>query len=107
MQRGLSGTPLEEVLPVELNDRRGGLVRASLGSVGLPAHHKLTLTPEGEAHPIMRIGGSTAETRKMWAALPAPAASATAGGPPPRAPVPALTTAPGGAAFPAVAVQPY
>ena len=23
-QRGLSGTPLEEVLPVELNDRRGG-----------------------------------------------------------------------------------
>ena len=27
-QRGLSGTPLEEVLPVELNDRRGGLVRA-------------------------------------------------------------------------------
>ena len=29
-QRGLSGTPLEEVLPVELNDRRGGLVRTSL-----------------------------------------------------------------------------
>ena len=26
----LVGTPLEEVLPVELNDRRGGLVRASL-----------------------------------------------------------------------------
>ena len=31
-QRGLAGTPLEEVLPVELNDRRGGLVRASAGA---------------------------------------------------------------------------
>src|SRR6185436_2049932 len=28
-QRGLSGTPLEEVLPVELNDRRGALVRTA------------------------------------------------------------------------------
>ena len=28
-QRGLIGTPLEEVLPVELNDRRGGLARTS------------------------------------------------------------------------------
>ena len=27
-QHGLSGTPLEEVLPVELNDRHGGAVRA-------------------------------------------------------------------------------
>jgi uncharacterized membrane protein len=107
MQRGLSGTPLEEVLPVELNDRRGGLVRASLGAVELPAHNKLTLTPEGETHPIMRIGGSTDETRKMWAGLPALAASATVGGPRPGATVLALTTAPGGGVFPVVAVQPY
>src|SRR3954462_15755823 len=48
-QRGLSGTALEEVLPVELNDRRGGLVRASL-SGDLPAHNRLMLTPEGETH---------------------------------------------------------
>ena len=27
-QRGLIGTPLETVLPVELNDRRGGLTRS-------------------------------------------------------------------------------
>ena len=106
-QRGLAGTPLEEVLPVELNDRRGGLVRASLGSADLPAHNKLTLTPEGETHPIMRIGGSTDETRKMWSALPALAASATVGGPRPGATVLALTTAPGGGVFPVVAVQPY
>src|SRR6185436_907306 len=69
-QRGLSGTSLEEVLPVELNDRRGGLVRASL-SGDLPAHNKVTLTAEGETHPIMRIGGTPDETRKLWAALPA------------------------------------
>jgi hypothetical protein len=106
-QRGLAGTPLEEVLPLEMNDRRGGLVRASLGSIDLPAHNKLTLTPEGELHPIMRIGASADETRRVWAALPALAASATVGGPRPGATILALTTAPGGGVFPVVAVQPY
>ena len=106
-QRGLSGTPLEEVLPVELNDRRGGLVRASLDAGDLPAHNRVTLTPEGEAHPIMRIGGSPEETRKMWSALPALAASAPLGGPRPGATILALTTAPGGGVFPVVAVQRY
>src|SRR5207244_923365 len=106
-QRGLAGTPLEEVLPVELNDRRGGLARASLGSIDLPAHNKLTLTSDGESHPIMRIGGSTDETRKIWSAMPALAASATVGGPRPGATILALTTAPGGGVFPVVAVQQY
>ena len=106
-QRGLSGTPLEEVLPVEVNDRRGGLVRASLSPGDLPAHNRVMLTPEGEAHPIMRLGGSPEETRKMWSALPALAASAPLGGPRPGAIVLALTTAPGGGVFPVVAVQRY
>jgi uncharacterized membrane protein len=106
-QRGLAGTPLEEVLPVELNDRKGGLVRASLGSVDLPPHNKITLTPDGETHPIMRIGANAEETRKMWSALPALAASAMIGGPRPGATILALTTAPGGGVFPVVAVQPY
>ncbi len=106
-QRGLSGTPLEEALPVELSDRRGGLVRTSLGAGNLPAHNKLTLTPEGEGHPIMRMGGSLEETRKSWSALPALAASATLGGPRPGATVLALTTAPGGGVYPIVAVQRY
>ena len=83
-QRGLSGTALEEVLPVELNDRRGGLVRASL-SGDVPAHNRLVLTPEGEAHPIMRLGATPDETRKAWAALPALAASAPLGAPRPGA----------------------
>ncbi|MGH9139752.1 MAG: hypothetical protein ACRD2I_01275 [Vicinamibacterales bacterium] len=106
-QRSLAGTPLEEVLPVEINDRRGGLVRASLSAGDMPAHNRVTLTPEGEAHPIMRIGASPEETRKMWAALPALAASAPVGGPRPGATILALTTAPGGGIFPVVAVQRY
>lgn len=106
-QRGLSGTPLEEALPVELNDRRGGLVRASLGAGDLPAHNRMRITAEGETHPIMRLGASVDETRKLWSALPALAASAPLGGPRPGATVLALTTAPGGGVFPVVAVQRY
>jgi hypothetical protein len=90
-----------------LNDRKGGLVRASLGSVDLPPHNKITLTPDGETHPIMRIGANVEETRKMWSALPALAASAMIGGPRPGATILALTTAPGGGVFPVVAVQRY
>jgi len=106
-QRGLSGTPLEDVLPVELNDRRGGLVRASLAAGDLGAHNTVTLTPEGEAHPIMRLGGSVDETRKMWSALPALAASAPLGAPRPGATILALTKSPDGGVFPVVAVQRY
>jgi hypothetical protein len=106
-QHGLSGTPLEEVLPVELTDRRGGLVHAGLSPGDLPVHNKLRLTAEGETHPIMRIGGSPDETRRLWSALPALAASAALGGPRPGATVLALTTAPGGGVFPVVAVQRY
>src|SRR5207342_2516291 len=98
---------LEEVLPVELNDRRGGLVRTSRDTAALPAHNKLTVTAEGETHPIMRIGGTPDETRKLWSALPALAASAALGGPRPGATILALTTAPGGGVFPVVAVQRY
>lgn len=106
-QRGLSGTPLEEVLPVELNDRRGGLVRTSRDADAIATHNKVTLTSEGEIHPIMRIGGSADETRKMWSVLPALAASAPLGGPRPGATVLAVTTAAGGGVYPVVAVQRY
>jgi uncharacterized membrane protein len=105
-QRGLSGTPLEEVLPVELNDRRGGLARAALTG-DMPAHNKVMLTGDGEAHPIMRIASSAAETRKVWASLPALAASAPLGAPRPGATVLAVTTSPGGGVYPVIAVQRY
>ena len=106
-QRGLSGTPLEEVLPVELNDRRGGLVRTSMTPADLGSHNKMALTPDGELHPMMRLAASPEETRRLWAGLPALAASAALGGPRPGAKILALTTAPGGGVFPVVAVQRY
>jgi uncharacterized membrane protein len=106
-QGGLSGTPLEEVLPVELTDRRGGLARASLPAGDLTPHNRMSLTPDGELHPMMRIAASPDETRKQWAALPALAASAALGGPRPGAKILALTTAPGGGVYPVVAVQRY
>ncbi len=105
-KRGLSGTPLEEVLPVELNDRRGGLVRAALTGE-TQAHNKVTLTGDGETHPIMRIGTTPADTRKLWAGLPALSASAPLGAPRPGATVLAVTSSPSGAVYPVVAVQRY
>jgi uncharacterized membrane protein len=105
-QRGLIGTPLEVVLPVELNDRRGaGVVRTALD--GASAHNKLVVTAEGENHPIMRIGDTPEESRRLWAALPPLAASAPLGGPRPGATVLAVTGSAGGGLFPIVAVQRY
>lgn len=104
---GLAGTPLEDVLPVELTDRRGGLMHASLDPGNLTAHNRLTMTPEGETHPIMRVAASIDEARKRWAALPPLASSAALGAPRPGATVLALTAAPGGGWFPLVAVQRY
>lgn len=105
---GLAGTPLEDVLPVDLTDRRGGLMHASLGAAGdLAAHNRLTMTPEGETHPIMRVAATIEEARTRWAALPPLASSAPLGAPKPGATVLALTAAPGGGWFPLVAVQRY
>ena len=60
----LTGTPLEDVLPVELDERRGALRPATAGGGAagrLP--NKVIVTPEGEHHPAMRIrqfaGGDT------------------------------------------------
>ena len=102
-----AGTPIEAALPVELSDRRNGLARASFGAdLGGP-RNTVALTPEGENHPITRIGASLEDTRKRWASLPALAGSAALGGPKPGATVLAVTTAAGGAVYPVVAVQRY
>src|SRR5439155_4231928 len=73
----------------------------------MPSYNKVSLTAAGEAHPIMRLGATAAETRKQWATLPALAASAPLGAPRPGATVLAVTTAPGGGVYPVVAVQRY
>ena len=106
-QRGLVGTALEPVLPVELDDRRGAVARASLGDIERTAPNQVTVTAEGATHPIMRLGASGEETRMRWAALPALAASTPLGQPRPGASVLAVVTAPDGGAFPVVAVQRY
>jgi len=108
--RGLIGTPLEAALPVELNDRRAGLTSPAPGRGEdelPPAHNAVTLTAEGERHPVMRIGSSLAQTRELWSSLPRLSASAPLGGPKPGASVLAVTVAPGGAVYPVIAVQRY
>ena len=106
-QRGLTGTPLEEVVPVELNERRGAAARASLDPDRLPRHLRVTLTSEGEKHPVMRVGSSVDETVRIWTAMPELAASAQLGGARPGAQVLALTSTGGGLVVPLVAVQRY
>jgi len=106
-QRGLAGTPLEEVLPVELNDRRGSLVRTSLAGTDLQPHNKVTLTVEGTSHPVMRLGSTIDDTQQRWNAMPALAGSASLGGPRPGATLLAFTTASDGTIHPVVAVQRY
>jgi uncharacterized membrane protein len=106
-RRGLAGTPLEDVLPVELDDRRGALVRDAAGSAAPAAHHKVIVTPEGEHHPAMRIGNSAEETRRLWSALPPLAGGTPLGGPRPGAAVLATAAFSTGGMFPVVAVQRY
>jgi uncharacterized membrane protein len=105
--RGLSGTALEHVLPVELSDRRTGAISPVASAGGRTATGQLVLTGEGDAHPVMRIGNTVEETRRMWAALPPLSSIAPVGGPRPGAAVLAITTAPAGIVYPVVAVQRY
>ena len=104
--RGLGGTPIEEALPLELSDRRGSALRPA-AALDRPATDKLALTAEGEGHPAMRIGDTPADTRRLWAALPALASTSPVGGPRPGATVLAVTSAPTGVVYPLVAVQRY
>jgi uncharacterized membrane protein len=106
-QRGLIGTPLEEVVPVELNDRRAGVGRTSFGADLSGPHNGVLLTPAGETHPIMRLGNSTDDTRRRWSTMPQLAAASPLGGPRAGATVLAVTVAPGGAVYPVVAIQRY
>ena len=104
--RGLAGTPLEEALPVQLSDRRGTSGQL-LPEDQIPAHNRIRVTDEGEHHPIMRLGAGGDDVRRVWSSMPALAGSAPLGAPRPGASVLAVTSAPTGAVYPVIAVQPY
>jgi hypothetical protein len=106
-QRGLIGTPLEPVLPLELDERRGGLAQAAFDAQRAAAPNTVALTRDGAVHPVMRVGASPADSVRQWSALPALASSALLGGPRPGASVLAITGSPNGAVHPLVAVQRY
>lgn len=78
-REGLAGTPLDEVLPVDMADRRAVVARAS-GDVQA-ASSSVQLTNDGAEHPATRIGASSDDARRRWAALPALAAVTLVGGP--------------------------
>ena len=109
-RQGLTGTPLEEVLPVDLTDRRATMPRpvteAAAGGEGAVVNAP-SVTPDGAAHPATRLTGTVDNSRKLWRQLPALASVALVGGPRPGAQVLAVTASPGGEAHPLIAVQRY
>ncbi len=104
-ERGLVGTPLEDVLPLELSDRNG-VSLTSLESGG-PLINRLILTSDGEHHPLMRLTRPVEENRRRWAALPALASSFPLGNARPGAQVLAIAPTEDGSTRPIVAVQRY
>lgn len=100
-QEGLSGTAIEEALPIALSDRGSGVLRASAVS---GERFSVVVTSEGESHPVMRIAATSEETARRWRALPPLSGAATLGGPRPGAQVLALVRAEDGLR-PLVAVQ--
>ncbi len=104
-REGLAGTPLDEVLPVDMADRRATVARAANAAPAAAA--SATLTGDGADHPATRIAASGDESKRRWAALPPLASISIVGGPRPGALVLATTAGSGGDVRPLVAVQRY
>ena len=105
-RQGLAGTPLEEVLPIDLTDRRGTVARASAAPAAAVANTP-ALTEDGGAHPATRLAASADDSRKRWSELP-PLASVTAvGGPRPGAQILAVAIGGGAPVQPLIAAQRY
>ena len=105
-RQGLSGTPLEQVLPVDLTDRRATVALAA-NPVDIAPPNAVALTPDGASHPATRLAVTTAESRQRWAQLPALAAVAPIGGPRPGAQVLVVATGGDGVPQPLIAAQRY
>jgi hypothetical protein len=91
-------------MPVEASDRIGRAMVTSAAALGL---NRVSLTPEGERHPVMQLGASLEEARKEWSIVPPLGASTALGEAKPGASVLAITNGPGGRSRPLVAVQRY
>ena len=100
---GFAGSAIEAAIPVALSDRGRRVTAAGR----FANRHRLLLTADGAAHPMLRLGPDAAATRAGWEAVPALAGSVSLGGPRPGASVLALVGRPEGGASPLVAVQRY
>ena len=105
-RQGLAGTPLDEVLPIDLTDRRGAVARAS-ADTAVAAPNTPALTEDGSAHPATRLAASFEESRRRWSALPPLASVAAVGGPRPGAQILAVAIGGGAPAQPLIAAQRY
>jgi uncharacterized membrane protein len=103
LRGGLVGTPVEDALPVTLDQRADTAVPASGGR----AANRVALTEAGLLHPVMQLSAGGEETRKRWDTLPPLASAAASGALRPGATVLATTTGAGGVTRSLVAVQRY
>lgn len=103
LQQGFGSTPLEDVLPLRLTDRGSGIMRTS---AGVEPRYAVTLTPDGQTHPVMRIGATPEEAANRWRAIPPVAGVAPLGSLRPGAQALALVQAPDGVR-PLLAIQRY
>lgn len=104
LNKGLVGTPVEDTLPVTLNQRAEAAVPAASVS---RAANRVIVTEAGLQHPIMQLAPAADETRKRWDALPPLAATAGSGVVRPGGTVLATTAGAGGVSRALVAVQRY
>src|SRR5438552_6737735 len=88
-RQGLRDTALEDVLPLALADKNGGIVQVSAS----PGRNRVALTAAGEDHPVMQLGTAAEplENAKRWAAVPPLASISPLGSPRPGATVLAVT----------------
>jgi uncharacterized membrane protein len=103
VQQGFAGTPLEDLVPLRLTDRGGGVVRAAARP---DARYAVSLTADGAAHPVMQLAPDGADPSDRWAALPALSNASPLGMLRPGAQALAVVRTPDGSR-PLVAVQQY
>jgi uncharacterized membrane protein len=104
-QQGLAGTPIDEVLPVDMSDRRALVARVA--NTGPSSGTPVALTADGAEHPATRSGATADDARRVWQALPPLASVSIVGGPRPGAQVLAVASGAAGETRPLLAVQRY